>query len=241
MLSGGNGSSETGLGDNGLGGCEVWWAPPSLVVPAGVHSPHELRRAARYRHQVDAQRFLVGAALVRRLCGELLGLNAAAVLVERHCSSCATQHGPPRVPNSGVHVSVTHAGDVVGVAISVAPVGVDVEPAAAAERVWEVRRQVCAADQPCVDPAEALAHWVAKEAALKATGDGLRVPMTDLRLDSATHPPQLALWAGRDQLARRLHLAPVPCPGHVATVAMLVDPTAAEPVPVRAHTITHWT
>ena len=37
-------------------------------------------------------------------------------------------------------------------------------------------------------------YWVAKEAVLKATGDGLRTPMTALSMSPADEPPVLVDW-----------------------------------------------
>jgi 4'-phosphopantetheinyl transferase len=83
-------------------------------------------------------------------------------------------------------------------------------------------------------PAAFIGYWVRKEAALKAVGDGLRTPMTDVEVSAPDTPPRITSWRGRPDLARRLRLHDlVGAAGYRAAVAVVDSP----PVPVVATTV----
>ena len=103
-------------------------------------------------------------------------------------------HGKPYVQGEGApKVSVSSSGDLAAVALTTAgEVGVDVESVAAVGR-----RPVADALAPGEVAASAWAlavTWVRKEAVLKATGDGLAVPPSDLVVSAAGQPPRLLAW-----------------------------------------------
>jgi 4'-phosphopantetheinyl transferase len=162
-------------------------------------SDPELVRARRYRLAADSDRSLLGAVLLRMAAARHLGIRPDAVAVDRTCDRCGAQHGRPRLPGNGLHASVSHSGDIVAVAItSAGPVGVDVEAvrsidfAAVTERVCTPgeRNHVHAA-------ADFFTFWTRKEAVLKATGEGLLRPMTDLEVaPPGSAPVLLRLGAG---------------------------------------------
>lgn len=201
--------------------CEIWWATPSLAVPAGLLCARERARAAAFRQDIDAARYRVGAAMVRHALGMRTGVEPARVPVNRRCV-CGADHGKPHWAGSGVHVSVTHAGGLVALAVADVPVGLDVEPRSAADRAWQSRSLVCGPTEQCREPGHVLRTWVAKEAVLKCTGDGLRLPMTRLRLSTAP-PIRVQAWADHPELVPRLRLAELAPADHVATVAVLID------------------
>jgi 4'-phosphopantetheinyl transferase len=67
-----------------------------------------------------------------------------------------------------------------------------------------------------------LNYWTRKEALLKATGDGLRVPMRTITVSGPDEPPLLRRWQGLSApvasvALRQLH----PGTGHVAHLAVL--------------------
>ena len=107
------------------------------------------------------------AALIRRLG------------VRHHCPACgAGDHGRPVRP--GGYVSVSHAGPLHVVAIADGPIGVDLERQGAGVGIDQVALHpdelaLLAGAPAQVRSEEILATWVAKEAALKLTGTGLRV------------------------------------------------------------------
>jgi 4'-phosphopantetheinyl transferase len=153
----------------------------------------ELTRARQYRLAADRDRVLLGAVLLRMAAARHLGGRPADVVVDRTCSRCGAQHGRPRLPGSDLHASVSHSGDVVAVALTAAgPVGVDVEAvrtidfAAVAESVC-----ILAERRDLRSLTDFYTFWTRKEAVLKATGEGLSRPMTDLHVTRPGSAPAL--------------------------------------------------
>jgi len=192
----------------------------------------ELARARQYQRASDSDRSLLGAALLRITAARHLGVRPADVAVDRTCGRCGAQHGRPQLPGSGLHASVSHSGDIVAVALTGAgPVGVDVE----AVRTIDF---AAVTDSVCV-PAERgevrsaldfYTFWTRKEAVLKATGEGLSRPMTDLRVTPPGSAPVL-LSLGRDA-APACQMADISAgEGYQASAAVLT----ARPVAFSAH------
>ncbi|MGI6239800.1 MAG: 4'-phosphopantetheinyl transferase family protein [Christensenellales bacterium] len=88
--------------------------------------------------------------------------------------------GRPCVP--GAHISLSHAGEIAVCAVARAPVGVDVERAD--RDLSRLREKIIA---PMDDPNRSLIDlWVAKEAYLKLTGEGLSGGMRNYAIDGET-------------------------------------------------------
>jgi 4'-phosphopantetheinyl transferase len=68
-----------------------------------------------------------------------------------------------------------------------------------------------------------LRYWVRKESVLKATGEGLRVPMTDLTVSAPDEPPTLVRWTGRPELPSRVDMADLECEAAYAASLAMVD------------------
>ncbi|WP_460368450.1 4'-phosphopantetheinyl transferase family protein [Actinocorallia lasiicapitis] len=153
----------------------------------------------------------------KRLVAERTGLAPEKVVLDRSCEDCGRPHGRPRHP--GVHISVTHSGALAGIAVADVPVGLDVEQRD--RPMTEVASHVLS---PRERPGDLHVYWTRKEALLKVTGDGLRVPMTDLTLSAPDEPPVLLDWAGRPGLAARIRLYDLdPAPGYAAALALIVS------------------
>lgn len=140
----------------------------SVRGPYDWLNPTERERLSRFRSISAATDFLVGTTLARYALGAWLGVPAAQAPLDRTCERCGAPHGRPRV--AGAHLSIAHAAGTALVAVSDAPVGVDLEP---------VGRGV-----PIDSGAADLADWVRKEAVLKLTGDGLRLPLALVEVDA---------------------------------------------------------
>lgn len=162
---------------------------------------------ARYAATVDPaarNRFLVGCALSRRLLGELLGVPPGDVPLRRVCPTCGGPHGKPRLAvSAGYDFSVTHSGDVVGVAVCRgAEVGLDVEEAhtaldvdAAARTALSARESAALYSLPPVERKPAfLRIWTRKEAVLKALGVGLGAPLRELEVSEPGAAPAVLAW-----------------------------------------------
>ncbi len=195
----------------------------------GLLHEAELERAQRYQLATDRDRAMLGAVLLRLAAARTLGVEPGEVTVDRTCDRCGAQHGRPRLPGSGLHASVSHSGDVVAVALTAAgPVGVDVE----AVRPIDF---AAVADRVCTPPERAEVRgltdfytvWTRKEAVLKATGEGLARPMTDLHVSAPSAAPVLlGLGSGAPP---HCQLTDIPvADGYRACVAVL----AADPVTV---------
>jgi 4'-phosphopantetheinyl transferase len=207
--------------------CEVWWATLADVRPEYVAllDPVERGRRARYLRDEDRDRFTLGVAVTRLMLGPLLDIPPDRVPLTRACRACGEPHGPPVVAG-GPHLSVSHSGDRVAVAISAGgPVGVDVE--ATTKRLDEsIERHVLSPGES-LDGGDLLSYWTRKEAIVKATGDGLRVPMTDITVSPSAASPRLLAWSGRTGLVDRVTLHPLaPGPGYAACLALIDQPGA---------------
>ncbi|WP_241661057.1 4'-phosphopantetheinyl transferase family protein [Thermomonospora catenispora] len=214
--------------------CQVWWARREDVRPWHVDLLNDTERARRdrYRREADRDRFTVGVAVTRLAAGALLGVRPERVPVDRTCPGCGAPHGRP-VIEGGPQLSVSHSGDLVVVALSRGgPVGVDVEQDSG--RLGEgIVRQLLGSEEVADlrDLGAAwlrrglLTYWTRKEAVVKATGDGLRVPLTDVRVSAPDEPPRLLSWKGRRDLPGRMTLRTLaPGPGYAACLALIDQP-----------------
>ncbi len=150
----------------------------------------EWRWITRLRRPDDRLRSLIGRALVRRLLGRRLDLAPEDVHLD------AGPRGKPVLrsggpgggaPESGArqppawHFNIAHSGDLVLAGIGPRPLGVDVEhcPDTVDANLW---RLVTGRADTAPDPGTFCAHWVRREAVLKACGLGLRAEPGTLRL-----------------------------------------------------------
>lgn len=189
------------------GECRVWWATPghrTVETLSAVLSEPELERAAKFRRDADRRRFLTGAWLLRSAAATQLGVRPEDVVVDRSCTDCNRHHGKPYIRAYGrrLHVSVSHSGDRVAVAMtSVGALGVDVEAVPSTPVDDLARCALTPAELKVMDalpPAEryeAFARvWTRKEAALKATGHGLRISPDKLEVSGPEEDPRLLSW-----------------------------------------------
>lgn len=176
--------------------CAVYLARLSQLGPRHERllSRPEAQRAARFRQKPDRDRFVLATAVLRTAVAQLAGGDPAALEVNRSCEHCGAQHGRPRLPGTGLEASISHSGDVVAVALTAGlPVGVDVEAISARDYEPLVPRVCTAAERQFVRTAEDFyAYWTKKEAVLKATGTGLRTPMTAVAVTPPGTAPAVA-------------------------------------------------
>jgi len=203
--------------------CTVWWAAPvhPTTTPRLVEllDGPERERLTRFRQASDRARYLAAHALVRLVLAEVLGVDAGAVEIDRTCG-CGGQHGKPALPG-GPDFSLTHAGDVVGVAVwSGGQVGLDVEPVRAMTDLDGMARHVGSpaelARGDLGTPESFFATWTRKEALLKSVGTGLAAPMAAITLAGTA----VVAWTGEHAVhgpmwVRDLH----PAPGYASALA----------------------
>lgn len=204
--------------------CQVWWARPADARDAhrGLFDAIERERWAALHRRVDRDRFTVGVALVRRVVAGHVGADPAALRVDRTCPECGRPHGKPRVEGADLAISVSHAGDRVAVACARLPhVGVDVEETRSTVAADELASRVLAPSE-AGGAAGFFAYWTRKEAVLKATGDGLRVPMTEVVVSAPGEPPAVLGFGPRPELVHRFAMAALhPGDGYAAALAVL--------------------
>lgn len=210
-----------------MGSCTVFWAAP----PARADAPHltvlldahERDRLDRFRHEVDRGRYLAAHALVRLALAAAVDAEPGALVFDRTCR-CGAQHGKPRLAAGGPAFSLTHAGELVGVAVHDEPVGVDVERLRPLTDLAAMAAHACAPTESAPDADAFFRLWTRKEAVLKATGDGLSTPMSEVTLG----PGGVAHWAAAPGPIWLHDLQPAP--GHPAAVAGLgpVAPVVVE-------------
>ena len=221
--------------------CQVWWATLAHRAPwqADLFDQAERRRLGRYLRPADRDRFTVGVALTRLVLGAQLGIPPDRVPIDRRCARCGGAHGRPQLAEAAeLDFSLSHSGAVIVLAVARSragdrgprAVGIDVElvaPAVADEAPVDI--VLSQAEQIAFSRLDAAAqpeaffrYWVRKEAVLKATGDGLAVPMTRLTVSGPDQPPRLAAWKGRPSFPRMVALHDLHAePGYAAALAIV--------------------
>ena len=203
----------------------VWWA--GLDHAPDLMDDGERARHASLLREADRRRLAIGSALLRITAGAALGQDPRSVRLDRTCPTCGRPHGKPRIVDGGdLRASVSHSGDRVAVALTRgAAVGVDVEELTARLDHAVLAPTVLTGTEHAADAATFLAYWTCKEAVLKATGDGLQVPLTSLAIADPLSTPRLTWWHGRPDMPHAVRLYRLnPGPGHLAALAVL-DPT----------------
>ncbi|PXY30919.1 4'-phosphopantetheinyl transferase family protein [Prauserella muralis] len=212
--------------------CEVWWAEP-VAEPAeflALLSDAERERYQTYRREPDQRRFLTGRVLAKTIAGQRLGLAAGAVEFDARCADCGRQHGPPRLPGTPLTLSISHSGERIGVALTSGPaVGLDVETASRRAddsllgyALNDTERAALTHLDPAARADAFFTYWTRKEAVMKATGRGLRIPLRSLTMSGPGEPPRLTRSEDRALAPGRTRMADLdPGEGYRAAVAVL--------------------
>lgn len=150
----------------------------------GVLSSDELGRAARFHFSRDRQRFVAGRALLRTILAAYLRTDAHSLTFsysKKEKPSLSADQA-----DSGVTFNVSHSGDIALLAFTRRrEIGVDVEQVrqdadleAIARRFFSMHEQNQLAALPAENKVDAFFRcWTRKEAYIKATGDGLSLPL----------------------------------------------------------------
>lgn len=225
---------------------DIWWARTEHFEPALIRvlDAVERSRAGRYRRREDRARFVLGAAVARIGAALRLGVPLLSVELDRRCLKCGRPHGKVVVASHPwLRMSVSHSGHWVGVAIHTgADVGLDVQVVDSASGPEDRRIARQALDTEELDSVYAVAtgdrhraimtYWSRKEAAVKATGDGLAIPIREVLVSAPDSEPRLIRYPGRDELSDRMRMYRPEFPTDaVAALAVI----RAEPVQVVEH------
>jgi 4'-phosphopantetheinyl transferase len=177
--------------------CEVWVATigPHRPADEGLLDEVERTRAAAFVRPDDRARFVVGAALLKDSVADQMRRPARSVRVDRRCARCGGPHGRPQVPGSGLHVSLSHSGSLVAVALTQAgAVGIDVEHRTA--RALPTARRTLTASEPLGRPEDLYTYWCRKESVVKATGEGWQIPSEEVVVSRAEERARLVSYRG---------------------------------------------
>jgi 4'-phosphopantetheinyl transferase len=145
-------------------------------------------------------------------------------VVDRTCERCGRPHGRPSVVGPNLDVSVSHSGDLALVAVADGVrVGVDIELIRPFEFV-SLMDHVCDPSERAgvTDGAAFLRQWTRKEAVVKATGDGMRVPLREVVLAPPDASPRLLRYPGRPGLRATVRDLAI-TDGYAAAVAVLSE------------------
>ncbi|MFC5215996.1 4'-phosphopantetheinyl transferase family protein [Streptomyces coerulescens] len=164
----------------------IWLWSAGNVLHGDVLGEEERRRAAALREPLGSY-FTAARVAVRTILGELLGVPAGdIVLGNRPCPGCGDAgHGPPRVvwPRTSLWISTSRSEAYGALAVSTAPVGVDIETHRPVDLAGLGGDVLAPAEAAWLDgftgPRERLLGfyrcWTRKEAVLKAVGVGMSV------------------------------------------------------------------
>lgn len=148
-------------------------------------------RAARFHRDRDRHTFILSRGGLRWLVGQYLGLDPVAVAFcygDRGKPHLNPTHNPPSGP--GLEFNLAHSGDWVVYGFTQgAAIGVDVEtiiPRSHGEgliqRCLTPQEQQTLSSAPASRQRQFFGYWTAKEAYLKATGQGLSYPMASVEV-----------------------------------------------------------
>ena len=168
-----------------------------------VLSADEQARAARFHFHIDRQYFTATRAILRRLVAAYLHCQPGELTFIYSAKEKPALGGS--CVDNGLEFNVSHSGTMALLAFTLAhPIGVDVEvvrndfdTAAIAARFFSTVEQQQLANLPAEQRHEAFFRcWTRKEAYIKATGDGLSLPLRQFDVSLALHD-QNALLATR--------------------------------------------
>jgi 4'-phosphopantetheinyl transferase len=192
-------------------------------------SPDESARAARYHFAADRQRYVASRAWLRTILASYLATDA-----QRLSFSYSKKEKPSLghpYATSGIMFNVSHSADIALFAFTRRrEIGVDVEKIrhdfdleGISRRFFSTGEQSQLSTLPEADKAAAFFRcWTRKEAYIKATGDGLSLPLSQFDVSLAPGGKNALLATRPDESeAGRWLLHEVPAgPGYVAALCV---------------------
>jgi 4'-phosphopantetheinyl transferase len=179
-------------------------------------SADEHGRAARFHFDRDRQHFIAGRSILRSILGRYLAQNPNSL------TFAYGSRGKPVLSGTSLQFNLAHSGGVAVIALANrSAVGIDIEQIRVVPR-WEgvtnsffstVEREAIGS-LPSIDRLYGFfTCWTRKEAYLKATGDGVGVPLD--RFDVSVIPgskPRLLRVEDAPEETKRWHFHALPLP-----------------------------
>jgi 4'-phosphopantetheinyl transferase len=190
--------------------------PGELSDLEALLAPPERERAGRFRFDQDRRRFIAGRGFLRRILGRYVDQAPEKL------SLVAGRRGKPSLPGSSLQFNLSHSDALAVVAVAHGrAVGVDIEhvrPVPGWQGVMKCcfspGEQSAISSLPEPDQQNAfLTCWTRKEAYVKATGDGLGIPLDrfTVSVEPDSHPRLLeALDLPDDPVRWRFTRLPLP-------------------------------
>ncbi len=223
------------------GQVDLWVACPTLLASAddrgsrfcGWPSPQETARAERFRFDRDRQRYIAARLLLRGVLSEYTSVDPQA------WQFALAANGKPQLAEGqyghGLHFNLSHSGDFVAVAISRSNLGMDAEQIVTPAPVSVVRDCFTPAEQQAFASISRddldlafFAQWTLKEAHLKATGEGLRVPLSTIEFQLGSREPRPIGAHGTGWTYWQRSIGPLTPGGRPTVVAVAAQPVGGE-------------
>lgn len=197
------------------GEAHIWSLAPSAAYASCLSSAE----VARHRGISDAEAALHYATAqggLRKILGGYLQTDPCSIHLLRH------ERGKPYV-TGGPEFNITHTAEHILIAFADQPIGLDVEIASRRVSARELARKfffpreiAYLESQPEVPGSETfLRFWVAKEAAVKLSGDGIYHGLRDVEVSLDRVDGPVGRYRGRPVCLTELR----PAPGVVAALA----------------------
>lgn len=188
---------------------EVWSvesaAPESVIRQfQNVLSAEERTRAANFRFERDRNAFVVARGVLRVLLARYLGASPADV------EFAYSSKGKPSLPGSIIEFNISHTDGAVLLAFAQeCALGVDIESVRPVPDMMQIARgNFCLeealelADLPEEERQRAFFQcWTRKESYIKATGNGLSTPLSEVRVSFREGEPASIVRIGNDPAA----------------------------------------
>ncbi len=169
---------------------DLWFAPlhelhGRIAAYAMLLDPAEQERAARYRFDLDRERYIIGHGLLRELLGRYLNEDPAHVRIERG------EFGKPYIVGHPLHFNLSDTKDALLIAFSPDnEIGADIETMnrtvdhQAVSEHYFTPEEIIDIGQAVDQKRRFLELWTRKEAVLKASGVGIMDDLRVLRVDA---------------------------------------------------------
>lgn len=165
-------------------------------------TPDEAERAARFRLDEARNTYIVTRGVLRHLLGCYLAVDPMKVRF------AYTPKGKPLLESSsGLHFNVTHSNEMAAIAITAGcPIGIDMEAVRSLPHWERIAKRFFRADEVTeimsASPGERescfFRCWVRKEAYIKATGQGLFLPLDSFQVTETSGAISRIVHRGSD-------------------------------------------